>query len=43
VRGRLDPREGADGVLVDQGQVAVQWPPGARVGRGDRGIDGGGG
>lgn len=43
VRGRLDAREGADGVLGDQGQVGVQRPLGAGVGRGDRGIDGGGG
>lgn len=39
----LDPRERANGVLVDQGQMGVQWPLGAGVGRGDGGVDGGGG
>lgn len=43
VRGGLDPWEGANGVLVDQGQVGIQRPLGARVGRGDGGVDGGGG
>lgn len=39
----LNPREGADGVLVNQGQVGVQRLSGAGVGMGDRGVDGGGG
>lgn len=39
----LDPREGADGVLVNQGQVGVQRLPGAGVGMGDGGVNGGGG
>lgn len=37
----LDPREGTDGVLVNQGQVGVQRLPG--VGMGDGGVNGGGG
>lgn len=36
----LDTWEGANGMLVDQGQVGIQGPLGARVGRGDRGVDG---
>lgn len=43
VRGRLDSRKGPNAVLGDQGQMGIQWPLGAGVGRGDRGVDGGGG
>lgn len=39
----LDAREGANGVLVNQGQVGVQWLSGAGVGMGDGGVNGGGG
>lgn len=39
----LDPREGADGVLVNQGQVGVQRLPRPGVGMGDGGVNGGGG
>lgn len=39
----LDPWEGAYRVLVDQGQMGIQRPLGAGVGKGNGGIDGGGG
>lgn len=39
----LDPREGADGVLVNQGQVGVQRLPRPGVGMGDGGVNGRGG
>lgn len=43
MRWGLDSREGADGVLVNQGQVGVQRLSGTGVGMGDGGINGGGG
>jgi len=38
-RWRLDPGEGTDGVLADQGELGIHLPPGAVQGRGNGGID----
>lgn len=43
MRWRLNSREGADGVLVNQGQVGVQRLSRTGVGMGDGGVNGGGG
>lgn len=43
MRWGLDPREGANGMLVNQGQVGVQRLPRPGVGMGDGSINGRGG